>query len=261
MQRWLSNLRRIDTFGREHAIPISLLWWRDRQRLLFDYVTAQTDVTLPVAFIPGQFRYDEKNWCVEYPDCHPTLWANERLAIGLTSELMKRGAMEATNWSKKERAILDAFETSSGRRSSEVEQRSFMEEQAGRVSDHFSPTGSGSVLYGVQQGKMGQNGMLLLRKAGKKLLLSMNILVEQTRSVPTQGIEIKVRNDKGLIAKKYAVLEAGDNTVEISVDGGADYDLYEVEWLFDHTECQSPSACFSAELASARLRPSSVKAN
>jgi len=260
MQRWRSNLRRIDTFGREHAIPISLLWWRDRQRPLFDYVRSQLPVDLPVVFLPGYFRYDEDNWCVDYPDCHPTLWANQRLALGLLDELIKRGVIEPLAWSEQEQVILDVFAAASLTTSSSAEQRAFMQEQALRVNDRYSPDGGGTVLFGVHQGRMGKNGMLLLRQPGNELTLHMTITTGTQRAGPEQSIDISVHQAGGEITEKTISLPNGESKVSLPLNGGADFDLYQVQWRFAYAECRSPTACFSAELLDARLQSVTAEA-
>lgn len=260
MQRWLSNLRRIDTFGREHAIPISLLWWRDRQRPLFDYVRSQLAVDLPVVFLPGHFRYDEDNWCVDYPDCHPTRWANERLALGLLDELVKQGVIEPLAWSEQEQAILDVFSAASLTTSSSAEQIAFMREQALRVNNRYSPDGGDTVLFGVHQGRMGKNGILLLRQAGDKLALHLTINTGTARPGPGQRIEISVHPAGGQIVAKTVNLPDGENKISLPLNGGADFDLYQVQWRFSYAECRSPTACFSAELLDARLQSVTAQA-
>ncbi len=254
MSRWQSNLRRIRDFSAEHEIPTSILWWRSHQRLLLDYVMAAIDVELPVIYIPGQYRYDEKNWCVEFPDCHPTPWANHRLAIGLMDELMRRGAIESVEWKDDELDIVEAFRAEREVRSSAEEQRAFMNEQAAKAPDHFDIDGVSPVLFGIWNDTMALNGLMLLRHLGENLSLTMEVANLWTRPGPAQTMEISVRNGEGVIAEHSATLNEEPSRIVINLSDTADFGLYEVEWKFRFSECDHPSACFSAQLLDARLQ-------
>ncbi|MEL7044679.1 MAG: hypothetical protein AAGL66_06625, partial [Pseudomonadota bacterium] len=81
--RWQENLKRIQRFAAEHNIETTVLWWREKQRAVLDDLVEDTGFAGPVLYIPGRYRYDEGKWCVAPPDCHPTRWANERIAIAL----------------------------------------------------------------------------------------------------------------------------------------------------------------------------------
>jgi len=64
---------------------------------------------------------------------------------------------------------------------------------------------------------------------------------------------IEVRTDQGLVAEHQATLQGDRTRVVMAIPAEADFGLYQVEWRFDHAECERPSACYSARLVEARL--------
>jgi hypothetical protein len=44
-QRWQENVRRIESFERDHGVPVSLLWWQARRWAVLDHLL--TELRLP----------------------------------------------------------------------------------------------------------------------------------------------------------------------------------------------------------------------
>ena len=101
---------------------------------------------------------------------------------------------------------------------------------------------------------MARNGILLLRRQGGAGAISMTLeALGQTRPGPPQRIALTVRTDQGREVQHSATLETQTRQLTLPVPANSGYGLYEVEWRFDHAECERPSACFSARLLEARL--------
>ena len=254
LSRWHDNLRRIVAFKAEYKLPVSLLWWRSQQRPLLDYLLTNTHYDLPVLHIPGLYRYDEDNWCVAFPDCHPTPWANERLAVGLLSEMVKQGVMEAMAWTAAEQTTVDNFQRQAELATSAKQQQDFMLTQASKVPNGLSEGATSPILFGVVNGNMRKNGIMLLRQQGEQLTLNMDVFVSPGRPGPNQGIKLGVRTHSGLIKEQYFPLSPNTNSIGLDFPGGAHFDLYEIEWQFDYAECNRPSTCLSAQLLNVQLQ-------
>jgi hypothetical protein len=101
---------------------------------------------------------------------------------------------------------------------------------------------------------MARNGILLLRRQGGAGALSMSLATPgEKRPGPPQRIAVTVRTDQGGEVQHTATLEAEVGQFTFPVPPNSGYGLYEIEWRFDHAECERPSACFSARLLEARL--------
>ena len=254
LSRWHDNLQRIATFAKEYKLPISLLWWRSQQRLLLDYLLETATYDLPVVYIPGLYRYDEDNWCVAFPDCHPTPWANARLAIGLLNQMAEQGAMEGISWGEDERTVVQNFQSEAELTSSAQQQKDFMLDQASRVPGGWSENDTSPILFGALNGNMRRNGIMLLRQQGEQLTLNMEVVVNPGSPGPKQGVTLFVRTQSGLLKEQYFVLNNNTNRIRMHFPGGANFDLYEIEWQFDHAECNRPSTCLSAQLLNVQLQ-------
>lgn len=253
LSRWQTNLRVISEFSGEHHIPTSLLWWRARHRATLDYAMAGAGIELPVLYVPGQYRYDDGNWCVAFPDCHPTRWANERLAIAVLGELASQGVMASLSWDQGEQAVLDAFDKEQERSSTPAEQQAYMEEQAARIPDHYSPAAPGGVVFGVHESKMQRNGLILLRRNGAATGLALEVAPLWMRPGPPLQLDIRVKSGDNRTVESSYTLDKPSTLIEMNLPPGANFGVYQIEWLFSYSECERPSACFSAELKSARL--------
>ena len=254
-QRWRDNLRRIESFERDYGVPVSLLWWQARRRALLDHPMAQLRVDLPVVWIPEDYRYDEAAWCVAPPDCHPTRWANERLAIGLLGELIERGVVGSMRFDDQQREILDAFATERQRRSTPEQRQRFFLERADRVPERFAlENAQEAVLYGVDEGKMALNGILLLRGRGAERSLLLEIGSLTPRSGVTQEIRLLVRNEAGEAVERQSELEGERARIRMDLPEATGFGLYEIEWAFAYSECEGPGACHSGRLENAELQ-------
>lgn len=253
LSRWVSNLRQIESFAGEFDIPTSLLWWRARHRALFDYVLADSGVDLPVLYIPGSFRYDQENWCIAFPDCHPTRWANELLAIGVMDLLASHGVIPDPGWSEEERRVTAAFRQERQQGSSPEQQLAFLRDQAARIPDRMSGSDEAGVVFGLRGGRMQRNGMLLLRQAGTAAALEMDVEPLWQRPGPALQMDLRVSNSSGQAVTASYPIEPAGRQIRLELPVDTTFGLYQLEWLFNYSECERPSACFSARLRSARL--------
>jgi hypothetical protein len=255
MARWRDNLRRVEGFEREHGVPVSLLWWQARRRALVDRWVAEFRVELPLVVIPERYRYDEASWCVEPADCHPSRWGNERLAIGLLGELIERGTVDPMHFDAEQKEVLAAFVAECQRVSTPEEQRLFFGEGADRVPERFTlEDARETVLFGVEEGKMGLNGILMLRGRNAERSLLMEIGSLAPRHGKRQEIRLLVRNEAGETAEDRSVFEAERTRMRVELPEAVGFGLYEIEWTFAYSECEAPGACYSARLENAELQ-------
>ena len=129
-----------------------------------------------------------------------------------------------------------------------------MQTQASKVPTGLSGSGISPILFGAFNGNMRKNGIMLLRQEGKQLTLIMEVAVSPGRPGPKQGIKLTVRTLDGLLKEQYFTLNKHTNRIQMDLRGMANFDLYEIEWKFDHAECNRPSTCLAAKLLDVQLQ-------
>ncbi len=254
-ERWRDNLRRIAAFQRDFAVPVSLLWWQARHRALFDLSLAESGVELPLWTVPAEYRYEDPSWCVAAPDCHPSLRANQRVAIGLLGALVDRGVVAPIAFDPAEREFLDAFAAERRRPRGPEEQKRFFGALADRLPGSFSlELAQEAVLFGLDGRRMRLDGLLLLRGRSDERSLRMEIGSLARRPGRSQEIRLRVRNERGEARETRVALRGPRTPVRVELPEAAGFGLYEIEWSFAHSECEAPGLCHSATLQSAALR-------
>jgi len=257
LARWRDSLLRIDRFAGEHGIPTTLLWWREKQRAVFDDLQAATAYAGPVLHIPGQYRYDEGNWCVEAPDCHPTRWANERIAVALAQHLVQAGALPPIDWSAGERAIIDAFAAAQAQRTNREARDRFYTAAARAVPAQFSPDKNSevAVLYGMNADLMERNGAFVLRQRGAGgHTLRLDVQAIPPARNREQRITVTVRTADGDdVILEAALGDTAPQRLTLELPGAAPFGLHEIQWRFEYAECRGPTHCPAARFLGAEL--------
>lgn len=189
-------------------------------------------ISLTVLQVPGHYFYDYKKWCIAYLDCHPTLWASERVVVGVMDELEERNILPAISLSSDERGIVDTFRKSRLQGTSPEEQRTYQAEKImKKVPVEYTPESADSVLFGVKNGKMGRNDILLLRDAtGKATFVNLKLSQRSSRPDTAQQIELQVVSDRGETVKGSFPLTGKDNHIQLELPNDTDFGLYQVEW-------------------------------
>ncbi len=251
--RWRDNLDRITRFAAEHDVPVSLLWWRPKDRALLDRALEEADFGAPLVVVPAEYRYQDA-WCVEPTDCHPSRWANERVAIGLLGELVERNRVAPIAFDAGQSEILGAFAAERGRATTAAERDRYFGRGAERVPGRISgEEAAEAAVFGLEDGRMGLNGMLLLRGQPGQRTLAMEVASLGPRR-GSQEVRLVVRNEDGEAAERRVAIGEAGAEVRMQVPEPAGFGLLEIEWTFAHSECDSPSACYSARLLAAELR-------
>ena len=255
--RWQDNLLRIRRFSDDHDVATTLLWWREKQRPILDDLLRRTAYAGPVVHVPGRYRYDEAHWCVEAPDCHPTRWANERLAIALAEQLVRAGVLPEITWSADEQAVLRTFAKAAADRSSAKERERFYQAVARQVPARFS-RGEGeeaAVLYGMRGGIMEQNGAFVLRAPDsrrRQLQLELQPPMPSGRRVQRVTITAPAR-DGAAVTVEAALAGREPQRIVMELPANPPYGVHEIQWRFAHAECRGPTQCPAARFVSAEL--------
>ncbi len=253
LERWRSNLGRILAFSLEFEVPVSVLWWREPDRALIDSVIRINKIELPVIYVPGELRFDRDHWCVAFDDCHPTRWANDRLALAVMDELVSAGIVDSSVLQDADMAILELFRSSRLNRTTAGEQERYFAKQTRLLRDSATPMSKESVLFGVTGSQLQENGLMLFRREGDVASFYIDLEVPGERPGPTQAMSIKVRDSEAVLADQVLSLYAGRGEYSMRLDRSAST-LYEVEWQFAFSECRAPGRCFSATLIEAGIR-------
>lgn len=255
--RWQDNLLRIRRFSQDHDIGTTLVWWREKQRPILDDLLRRTAYAGTVVHVPGRYRYDEEHWCVAAPDCHPTRWANERLAIALAEQLVRAGVVPEIPWSPGEQAVVQAFAETAAEQSSASERDRFYEAVARQVPSRFSAEEDeeAAVLYGMRGGTMAQNGAFVLRAPqarGRHLQLELQAL--PSRGGRAQRVTVTAPSADGTAVTAEAALVGREpQRIVMALPASPPYGLHEIQWRFDHAECRGPTQCPAARFVSAAL--------
>lgn len=250
--RWRENLELIRDFGEAHSVGVSLLWWRSRQRAIIDHLHTTVPGVPPTVHLPAVYRYDEANWCVAPPDCHPTRWANEKLAIGLLQELADRDVLELSAWDDAQQAVVAAFADEASALTNEDDRREFFAGAAAqlpvRIAEDDRTDGLASVgLYGRT---MTGDGMLLLRADPDADTLQLRLRPIPLLAPQPLDVAVALRSIDGRRLRRTHSLQAGDNRIDLAIPRDAPYGVVELAWSFSRVECVAPSRCVSARLLS-----------
>ncbi|MEM9317308.1 MAG: SGNH/GDSL hydrolase family protein, partial [Pseudomonadota bacterium] len=255
--RWQRNLKRIERFADDYGIATTVLWWRDKQRAVLDDLLQDTGFGGPVLYIPGRYRYDEVNWCVAPPDCHPTRWANDRIAVALAQHLVDVGLLPSIAWSAEERAIVESFAAARERRTDPDQRRRFYEAAARQVPERFGPRErhEAAVLYGMSGEMMEQNGAFVLRAPD---LGPRQLQLDLQASLPNrgkaQGVTITVPSNNGeVVTARLTLNDREPHRLLMTLPSAARFGLHEIQWRFDYAECQGPTQCPAARFLGAAL--------
>ncbi len=256
-ERWQQNLKRIERFAREHDVTTSVLWWREKQRAVLDDLLEDTGYSGPVLHIPGRYRYDEASWCVAPPDCHPTRWANERIAVALAQHLIDEGVLPAIAWSAEESTYIEAFTATRERRTDPNQRARFYEDAARPVPQRFSPQerSDAAILYGIRGEVMEQNGAFVLRAPDDlPRQLQLDLQASLSSRPQLQRITITAPQQDGEDLTTEVTLEGREpNRVLVELPTATPYGLHEIRWQFDYAECQGPTHCPAARFLGAAL--------
>ena len=252
LERWQANLERISAFRAEFDVPVSILWWREKDRALIDTVLEANDTRLPVIHLPGAFRFDRKNWCIAKDDCHPTRWANDRLALAVMDELVAAGLEVPTSFHEAELDILELFREARSKRSTVGERQQYFGALIGSLGNSVTSTSAAGALFGLTGDKLQENGLILLRAESEVSALRIDLESPTGRPGPAQTLSIRVRDNKAVLADQTLTLVDGPADYRIPL-GPSDHGLYEVAWRFRFSECQAPGECYSAKLIEARI--------
>jgi hypothetical protein len=255
--RWQDNLLRIRRFSEEHDVATTLLWWREKQRPILDDLLQRTAYDGPVIHVPGRYRYDEEHWCVAAPDCHPTRWANERLAVALAEQLVRAGVVPEIAWSRDELAIARAFAEAAANRSSAGERDRFYQAVARQVPSRFSgeEVEEAAVLYGMRGGVMERNGAFVLRAPpSRRWRLQLDLQAPSPPGKRVQRVTITAPSADGTTVTAEAVLDGREpHRIVMELPADPPYGLHEIQWRFDHAECRGPTQCPAGRFISAEL--------
>ena len=110
-----------------------------------------------------------------------------------------------------------------------------------------------SVVFGIRKGRMQRNGLLLLRSSGDVTELELEIEPLWQRTGPPLQVDLRVSDSQQRVVETRHTLDATTNRIRVELSPDSHLGLYQLEWLFSYSECERPSACFSARLHSARL--------
>ena len=253
LERWKSNLDRIAVFSSEFEAPVSVLWWRETDRALIDTVMQANKFTLPVIHIPAALRFDRENWCVAADDCHPTRWANDRLALAVMNELATAGLVDASAFQAADLDVLEMFEAARAGRSTPRERQRYFRRLIESVGDSVTPASADNVLFGLDGSELQENGLMLLRRQGDNSDFYLNLESPAGRPGPAQTLSVTVRDGEAVLADRILTLSAGQGEYVIPIARSVGT-LYEVAWQFGFSECRAPGRCYSARLIEAGIR-------
>ena len=252
LERWQANLGRISALQAEIDVPVRILWWRETDRALIDTVMEANEIGLPVIHLPGALRFDRRNWCIATDDCHPTRWANDRLALGVADELATAGLLEAVSFHEAERDVLELFREARSNRSTAEERQRYFAALTGSLGDSVTPASAGGALFGLTGNQLQENGLMLLRAESEVSGLHISLECPTGRPGPAQTLSLRVRNEWAVLADRTLTLVGGPRKYSIPLKP-SDHGLYEVAWKFRFSECQAPGECYSATLIEARI--------
>ncbi len=164
------------------------------------------------------------------------------------------------NLSKAETAVAEAFREQSQKRFSPEQVEKLIEKRMRKVATGYEDGGwSGirSALFGLdKEGSMGTNGIFYLRDSASSKALQLRIEIPQSPGRHARHLSITVRNRAGREESETIVLRSGTNDVALPLPNvreakGRGERVFEIEWLFDYSNCDGPSSCTSGVLRSA----------
>lgn len=250
LQRLGSNVRRIADFSSEFGIPVSVLWWREQDRVLVDAVLEDSEIGLRLLCVPHTLRFARDKWCIASDDCHPTYWANQQLAIALVDELMAVGMVDRQAERAEDAETVRLFREAS-RPSTRSDRDRYLARPIEPIGGSITPLRNSGALVGLVGSKMQRNGVFVFRKSGHVKSLRLELTVPYRRPGPPQSVSLIVRSTAGVIAEDLVVVrERMDYTIKLAESTNG---FYEVSWEFAFSECEAPGQCYAAELVEAAI--------
>ena len=238
-------------FSSEFGIPVSVLWWREQDRVLVDAVVEASAIDLRLLCVPHSLRFARDKWCIASDDCHPTYWANQKLAIALVDELMAVGMVDRQAERAEDAETVRLFREAS-RPSTRSDRDRYLALQMEPIGSSITPARNAGALVGLVGSKMQRNGVFVFRKSGHVESLRLELTVPYQRPGPPQSVGLIVRSAAGVIADENLVVvrDRMDYTIELADSANG---LYEVSWEFAFSECEAPGQCYAAELVEAAI--------
>lgn len=264
--RWKGNLELIDASSKRYGVPAVMLWWGSARagslfwqahpRAFLDPLLSETGFSLPVVHLPRGLQRNTAQWCISDNDCHPTPWATERVAIGLLAQLAAQGILPMPEWTDAEASVVTAFAAAAADGASPADAERHRALRAESLPEAFSWEDGAphpGVLFGVNGDRLQREGILYLRAPGSQAgQLRVQLSIGATESDAQRSARFTVKSDAGKVEE--TTLPVRGQTLDFSLPlPPGDAPVYEIGWLFNYAECESPSDCYAAQLNSIRF--------
>jgi hypothetical protein len=251
--RWDVNINLVSFFEEKYKIPVVLLWWwGGEQRAFFDDMIERNQFKIPYAVVPTSFLDDKAFWCIAKNDCHPTKEATHVMAIGLWDSLARHNILPQYSGSEFVQQTVEKFQKQELALTDTKQQSDFFNKLVEQVPSFYESsdkTTYPAILYGLKKEQMLQTGALYL---SDKNLTSEKIIFKfapiKSSIDYARNIEVTIRNRQGIEMKSSHAVGSEPVSLVLNLPKNSKYPVYEIEWVFDYSDCTGPANCRSANL-------------
>lgn len=237
------NIELIKSFQLKYDIPVLLI----ASPSLLDYSQALFFDGKQI-FIPQKYRQDQR-WKLSASDGHPSPWANNIIALGVLSKLIRSELIPAIEFGGEDLEIVQNFSkldaiTKPKKIGSDFEFSNTLA-QIPIEYKHDEINLRRSVLYGVTpDGIMAKSGALFLRDPVNSSHISISIRppINIDKYPGTAKFTVRNRNYEETHTNVNIDKKNVTAVLELPIEQ-SNSPVYEVSWNFDFSLCTSPSSC------------------